>query len=1392
MYISLIKLKNLGNFNTFKLFYIQKLRLTVNFLIQQKNGIKQGVFVVIFISLIFISNLQFLNQSSSLIEENRNFDNELEKLPNTSDLNLTSYISGSGVNQDVRIYVNNGSENFNDNQGFFEIPSSSFDVMFLTKGDFNFTFQSNFTTNYVLEDNDALHPLDFISFNYNDSQPASNVTLAPGTEKINGTRNNLIDDTNSSYICLNATTNGILNFTIKANFSGQTFTPPVGIVNFNRTSILGLILSLLFDLTLEANLTVRVQNYSQPTTWKSIINQLYINNSLGTQEISNTFINENLNFVDLSNVSYIQFIFERFDSQDFSGKFYNFELKSTYGFDLPISNNSYIALEFDLKGEKTTVNGFYAWIRTLDLAEAAITQLNITLYRSNATIARTYANLRQNNLAPDYNEMIDTQLISYTNDSLSYFKFNTANTRNLNLSNYFVVIKSTNPKEIFSLVTLPYFDYGDDGRTEHQLITTNDDGTKWQIATKQVGTYPSGQLDASSFTLNVTRGYMPSDFIVNNTNTLQIQNMTIENLAINPFSYNKSSYLTWGKGRWKHNFTTPIEDNPSNKFQVYLNWNNSITKSFKFNVSYDVNAFWVDNATASYRVAFDENHEWVLKYNLTKSDQKYNNWSLLEFWYFYPSFMSAHNLTNPNNEEFLWRLNGESKLVGLDQNKLIIPQNYATLDGFYSLNLTSFNFIHKMHSFINFNETLWESNGFMFGDNISVGVEIQDDTSTAPISGNMNVTLFYPNGTKVQNFELFSSSGTILGSILYYDFNNRTILNITNSITTFGEYHLGFLWFNGSAIGYKKLTIYIDAYDVKLNNFQYSSTLKKNILSGELKNKVFTNYTSLIGSVNETTGLSRPGFYPIDNQDINQLFSYELGGETLPVLIKSFKQSENILNPEEIVNFRALIQNTHSFISLDIKINAKLVSYANEDWIIAEKTSPNIMLNFLGHPDDTFEFNLNLTIPTLDNATKIWKGVNSPIRLGGAKTIITVFIENNDVGTYNPLDYSLISNVTNTIFEGHILGLRITEETTSRNILNVFERDESLYFPNNVSFLVNLFDRNFVSSYKQFSGEFTLQFNSKFSNITINPNNPVKGQVFNISSVLTTEFGIELVNKNVSCKYFDGSSWIFIASDLTESNGLVKFLVNTLEIVIEEDLLLQLSWDGDTINAISENITISIRHELNNFSISIKQDDLQIYRNRLTTLKITLNNIGVSDIKFFNIIIDVIDDLQYSIVEINNLELNSLSADTTTFIVIEIEITDIRKLEVNFSISAQNLLTGENITNSIQSFFILFDPPIFDLFFEFLMFIMIAIFAVVWISVILYSRRIKKRIEEPIEEPLKRPRRGKYVPVSELKKDAPDKSVSKLKEVERPKKTADLDSLLEQKGLSDKKQKPKK
>ncbi|KKN27279.1 hypothetical protein LCGC14_0866150, partial [marine sediment metagenome] len=215
---------------------------------------------------------------------------------------------------------------------------------------------------------------------------------------------------------------------------------------------------------------------------------------------------------------------------------------------MPITDTSYVALEFDLKGLNTTVNGFKTWIRTLNVSEAANTRLNITLYRANSTVVRTHNNLEVVNLIPDNITLIDTKLWNYTADELSYFTFDISNAHNLNVSNYFIVIKSNNSNEVYSLVTLPWNTYGDiNVSIDHQLKTTQDDGGTWKNAIKQINTtgvtYPSGQLDASSFRLNVTRGYMPSDFSVNETYTLKIQNISINPLVISSSPYNESSFL---------------------------------------------------------------------------------------------------------------------------------------------------------------------------------------------------------------------------------------------------------------------------------------------------------------------------------------------------------------------------------------------------------------------------------------------------------------------------------------------------------------------------------------------------------------------------------------------------------------------------------------------------------------------------------------------------------------------------------------------------------------------------------------------------------------------------------------------------------------------------------
>ena len=1401
-----INLKKLGNFNTFKLFYKQKIGFTVILLIRRKKEIKRKSFVLIFISLIFMSNVilfhNFTFTKNKGIDNNYN-DKDLDKSPKTSDPNLNDYINGTGVNQEVRIYGNNRSENLNNNQDLFEIPTYISDNMYLTYGDFNFTFQNNFTTEYIIEDNYALYPLgEFISFDYNTSTSYSNITFHNGTGNPSQF-NRLYDNSNATANSIySSTTTGVINFTIATNFFNTKYTPFSPDLKFNRSHILGLISTLDLQVQQNVNLTIRLKDTD--SAWKTVVGPIFVNSSVGNQRIKNRLINTNLKHIDSLDSCYIQFIFENITSDgDIDLYLREYKMQSTYGIDLPITNTSYVALEFDLKGLKSTINGFYAWIRTLDLQEAAKAELNISLFRANATVIRDSdqfpggENLRSESLKPNMSlsSLIDTKITQYNQDKPFYFKLNIANTSDLELYNYFIVIKSNISKSIYSLVTLPYTAYGDD-KTEQQLKISDNSGDNWKNAKININGNPIPQLDASSFKLNVTRGYMPSDFIINNNQTLRIDDLSFENVVIKSAPYNESSYLTWGLGRWNHNFTNPIDDKVANKFQIFLSWNKTITKGFTFNVTYSINAYWIENATTTYNVRYNEDAKWIFEYNLSKSDQRFTNWSFLEFWFVYHNYFNAQNLTNPKSEKIL---NITVKQTVLERNpskfKIIVSNTTINPSGLYILNLTSFNFINNMHSYINYNGTLWETNGFMYGDNISIGVTVQDHMLNAPKTGDMNVTLFYPNGTVYPTPIFKSSSGIIDESVLFYDFNDRPILNLTNDLTVFGEYHLGFFWFNGSAIGCKELTIYIDTYDIELEDFNYSSDLNKNIISGKMNNMVYDNYSILIASVNETTDNPDPDFYPIINNEVNEQFIYEIGGEQLPVEIKSFNQSENVLNPNEIVNIKTSIQNNHPFIPLDVSIQVNLVSCANEEWIIAQNTSDSVELNFSGHPDDTYEFSVNLTIPNLDEITKIWPGVNAPVRLGGVKTIVTIFIEETDVGDFISKDYSLMSNQTRELFDGYIIALRTVEETGSPSIINIFERNESIYYPNQSLIMVNVYDRNFVSSYNQFYAKFSLKQNSKFTNITITPNNPIKGQIFDIDSILATEFEEPLSNRNITCQYYINNEWITVDTKLSDDIGYTLFSINTIGINFTEDLIIKLFWNGDIINGVSKNITINVIHEINKLSINIHQNNPQIFRNRKTTMTITLDNTGDSHLRISNINIALSNGLEFFIVDADYLQLNSLSPGEKTRLIIEIKIKEIKKLEINVSITAQNIITNESATFSHESSFKIYDLPIYDYFIKFFSIFIISLIALIWGIAIFYSRRTMKKIETPIEEAPKRPRRERYIKVSELKKPTPPKIISKKKEEPKeiaPKEKTDLDTLLEERGLVEKKKKQKK
>ena len=1353
------------------------------------------------------------NQLTNLLTDDNNlFSSETD--PYLTDY----YINGSGDNQDVRIYALNSSYSNDNNQGFFDIPSMSVtDTTYLTYGNFNFTFQNNYTTDHVIEDTSALDASDFIKFTYNEDDSSMNVNTGEALNAID--LGKLVDVNNGTYIELNSSI-GILNFTIDSSFAGTSYfsaSPSIDLA-FNRSFILGLISTFSHSIDKDAYLTIKLFDKSD-SSWKNATEAFFINSSLGIQSVEERYINKNLNYINSSDITQIQFFLQRFDSTDYVFRLREFKLDATYAFDLPITNSEYIALEFDLKGESSAVNGFYAWIRTLNLTEALTAELNITLYEANTTIKRTQANLLSNNLKPNNAKLIDSIIIDYYGDSLSYFEFNQANTTNLKLYNYFIVIKSDHPDKIFSLVTLPRQTFGDpDSQVDHQLRTTNDDGLTWNVAIKDVTpVYASEELDATPFKLNVTRGYMPSDFINpdDNQDTLRIQDISIENQTISDPPYDVSSSLTWGLGQWNNNFTVEIESNISTlyNFQIDLTWNSSIIQGFKFNVTYTVKGYWVENANSYYEVSYDTTPRWDLNYTLYLDDTNLDNWNFFEFWFVYPNDWDAKNLTNPNYDEIYEEVvNSTGGETNFDANPsydftAITSAVVNGINGTYSLNLTSSNLIHEMHSYINYNGILWETNGFMYGDNISIGVAIQGPGGIPPTSGNANVTLFYPdNSTIFPGGQMNSGAGLIKGNSLFYDFNNQTILNVTKDTPLLGNYYLGYFWENGSAVGCKKLKLYLDTYNVNMNSLFYIPLLNQNILNGSV-DKVYDSYSMLIGTINVTDDKYYPDFYAVNNSDINQQFIYEINGEEIPILVKTFLQNETLLNPNEDIKINVTIQNLHDFVDLEVKLKVQLLSLANEEWIIAEKYTDVKTLKPSVDPNgaDTQNFSVSLTIPTLQ-ADEVWQGVNAPVRKGGAKTIFTVYFdyngESHEVDTFESNEYSLIINSTQNEFEGYIITLKYDEEITGASILKPFEREACQYMPNQTTLVVNIYDKNFVSSYNQFNESFSLKINSQFSDIVINPQTPTYGQKFNISSVLTTEFGDEIPNKNVTCQYFNSDLWENVSSQISGVNGTTSFEIDSLSLPREDDLLFRLTWQGEQyILENSHNISVSLYKVSNNISLGIISNVNQITRNGKTTIKITLKNIGDSVLTISNSSISIIIEpsLTYSIVEINYFMLKNFQPGESTDLIISIEIPAINQITINVSIEATNKLTKENITVQALKTFKIYDVPLANYINVYFTLIMIGIFVVLWGVMYLYIKRTTKKIETPIEEPSKKkPRRGRYVSVSELPKEEPKKipakkpskklsKKQKQKELKKEKPATDLDSLLEEKGLKDKK-----
>jgi hypothetical protein len=1285
--------------------------------------------------------------------------------------------------------------------------------MALSYGDLNFSFQNNYTTEYILEDDNALYPEDHVQ-TYEFDTNNFNLTLNNGTTS-DSTKSHLVDDNTGTFWTFTSV-NDVLNITIDGNFTGavdvdNNYAP------FNRYNILGIINFLTCKINeSSASLTVRIKNNTD-STWNTVLDNINVSTNSGIHDINEIVINENLDYIDLNDECHVEFVYNKNTTGDFDLELYEISLQSTMGFELDITDTDYVALEFDLRGESSRVNGFYAWIRTLNVSDAKDKSLNISLYKADGLLTRTASNLRTEGLIdPNYSLLIDNIIVPYLADNISYFEFNLGNTTDLSYYNYFIVIKSNATEGVYSLVTIPYNQYGDPEdathATEHLLKTTVNDGSTWSNSVTSIGggAYNTGQLDASSFKINITRGYMPSDF----NGQFKIQDLELDDkdMTFSPFNDNDPDYIKeWGKATWIHDFTAAIPGNLNNDFQVNLTWDHNITMGVEFNVSYSVEAYKIETATSTYHIEYDGVPEWNLSYSFNPN---LLNWNFSKFWYIYPNTMVPQNLYNITNDYSDLFTPAEISTFTEDSNYNIYNASYNLItgssNGTFVLELTSFNCMNEMSSYINFNGNLLETRGFMYGDNISVKIGLQNKLGLATTGGNANVTLFQ-DGLAYRNLNSTTGVASTDENILYFNFGDQTILNVTDSDTLGSEYYLGYFWTNGTEIGCKKVQIYLESYDININDINYLSLADVNSLTGNTTGSLYDDYSLLIGSVNETTGTSRPEYYPINN-DVSENFAYIIPsyGEEDPydlrVSMLNFKKSENIFNPEETVNFKLQMQNLDDVIPFNVKIKFQLVSHANNEWVINETVSDPINFKPIGDNGNINEFDVSLKIPKKDTNTKIWEGFNSPIRLGGAKTIFTIYIEYDgqyhDVGSYTTSDDSLIVSQKENEFEGHILALETRENFYEGRFTQYFDRDVCLYTQSgsNSTFVINSYTRFYSSSYNQSIKSFPLKLNSKFESITTDPED-IYGEFFDISSILMTEFGTIITDKEVTCQYKNGSTWENISSQITDINGITNFAINTTIIDVGNNFFLRLLWSGNsTITNCSQEIPINKVVHSNDIDFTFSMAISIIYKNSYNFLTFQLYNNGTStmEINVNTISIDVTGSLTTTFYY-NSIEMEHLNPGETTNLNFEIYCGDVSFNQINFSFSieAQNKLTKETtIFKSSMISLEVIEPPFIESLSWIISILIISIFIAIFVISVLYARSTRNKIKRSLEKSVqqKRPQRGRYVKVSEIKpeiKESKKKPIETMKEeaseIEKTsKKTTDLDSLLEEKGLKEK------
>jgi len=165
------------------------------------------------------------------------------------------------------------------------------------------------------------------NYQFNTDEAYSDISINLGMSLTTGGLDNLTDGNGeNSYWVLNSSLNvplniPMINFTITANFSDIT---PGNYHNFDRNEILDLIFHFMYNISLDANLTINIKDTSE--VWYTLYDAEVTSGS-GTHEINQNLANND--YIDVSNNTMIEFVFDRTDLTGFNVTLFEFNLNST-------------------------------------------------------------------------------------------------------------------------------------------------------------------------------------------------------------------------------------------------------------------------------------------------------------------------------------------------------------------------------------------------------------------------------------------------------------------------------------------------------------------------------------------------------------------------------------------------------------------------------------------------------------------------------------------------------------------------------------------------------------------------------------------------------------------------------------------------------------------------------------------------------------------------------------------------------------------------------------------------------------------------------------------------------------------------------------------------------